>query len=161
MWNWDLLVVIRKCDRPVPSKSRSPLLTPALSLFWSVQPSSAPCFIPHFCPLTLALSFFTLLTDYWLHCWANLLLQLLVFSGFMTLLHNFITAINTPGPKVQCFNTQSRKGTNTIRLPHISSIHTPLCIYSSVGCTETWSYNSLSKLMYNKCNIIITSFIKL
>ena len=26
MWNWDLLVVIRKCDRPVPSKSRSPLL---------------------------------------------------------------------------------------------------------------------------------------
>lgn len=26
MWNWDLLVVIRKCDRPVPSKSRSPLV---------------------------------------------------------------------------------------------------------------------------------------
>lgn len=76
--------------------------------------SRAPCFIPHFCPHTLATSFFTPLTDYRLHSSANLHLQLLVFSGFMTLLHVFITAINTPDPFVRSFNTQSRLGINTM-----------------------------------------------
>lgn len=99
------------------------LYSPALFLLWSVQPSWAPCFIPHFCPHTLALSFFTQLTDYWLHCSGNLHLQLLVFPGFMTLLHVFITTINTPGPIVRCFNSQYRLGINIGSLAHKSSTH--------------------------------------
>lgn len=99
-------------------------VTFALFLFLSFQPLSAPCFIPHFCLLTFALSFFSLLTDY-TGCTVETISSYSSLSS-VALWHYyiFITTINTSGTMVGCFHIQIRTEAKTVSLAHITVIHT-------------------------------------